>query len=58
MREQSAKRRSRSVSVDAMRPFARGTCHNSVPEHGLAFDLLSSTAAPVTTGHDIGLITW
>jgi hypothetical protein len=27
------------------------------PEHGLAFDLLSSASAPVTTGHDNGVIT-
>jgi hypothetical protein len=27
------------------------------PEHGLAFDLLSSVSAPVTTGHDSGVIT-
>lgn len=27
------------------------------PEHGLAFDLLSSADAPVVTGHDDGLIT-
>ena len=27
------------------------------PEHGLAFDLLSSAAAPVVTGHDDGVIT-
>lgn len=27
------------------------------PERGLAFDLLSSRSAPVTTGHDAGLIT-
>ncbi len=27
------------------------------PEHGLAFDLLSSTYSPVTTGHDSGVIT-
>ena len=27
------------------------------PEHGLAFDLLSSEQSPVTTGHDSGVIT-
>jgi hypothetical protein len=27
------------------------------PEHGLAFDLLSSKTSPITTGHDSGVIT-
>jgi hypothetical protein len=33
------------------------TSREDDPKHGLAFDLLSSTWAPVTTGHDSGVIT-
>src|SRR5882757_5514260 len=35
----------------------RTTPRTEDPDHGLAFDLLSSTDGPVTTGHDHGVIT-
>ena len=33
------------------------TTRDQDPDHGLAFDLLSSRRGPITTGHDSGLIT-